>query len=168
MKTTRARNKIRAWFTRERREDAEHRGRELLQETLRKQGLPAQKITGSPLLADVIREMGFRKADDFYVALGQAKISARVVVNKLLQRLKQGEAVAEERPGEGLARGKEERARPLGHGVRLRHPGRGHRRRDGAAREVLPAGAGRRDRRLHLARPRHHDPPRATARTSRR
>ncbi len=102
VKTTRARNKIRAWFTRERREDAEHRGRELLQETLRKQGLPAQKITGSPLLADVIREMGFRKADDFYVALGQAKISARVVTNKLLQRLKQGEAVADERPGEDL------------------------------------------------------------------
>jgi GTP diphosphokinase / guanosine-3',5'-bis(diphosphate) 3'-diphosphatase len=114
VKTTRARNKIRAWFTRERREDAEHRGRELLQETLRKQGLPAQKITGSALLADVIREMGFRKADDFYVALGQAKISTTVVANKLMQRLKRGEAVADERPGEGLARGKEERARPLG------------------------------------------------------
>jgi GTP diphosphokinase / guanosine-3',5'-bis(diphosphate) 3'-diphosphatase len=114
VKTTRARNKIRAWFTRERREDSEHRGRELLQETLRKQGLPAQKVTGSPLLADVIREMGFRKADDFYVALGQAKISTQVVANKLLQRLKQGEAVTDERPAEGLARGKEERARPLG------------------------------------------------------
>ena len=123
VKTTRARNKIRAWFTRERREDAEHRGRELLQETLRKQGLPAQKITGSPLLADVIREMGFRKADDFYVALGQAKISARVVTNKLLQRLKQGEAVAEERPGEDLVSGKDERARPegtaVGYGIRV-------------------------------------------------
>ena len=114
VKTSRARNKIRAWFTRERREDAEHRGREMLQDTLRKQGLPAQKVTGSPLLADVIREMGFRKADDFYVALGQAKISAQVVANKLLQRLKQGEAVTDERPAEGLARGKEERARPLG------------------------------------------------------
>jgi GTP diphosphokinase / guanosine-3',5'-bis(diphosphate) 3'-diphosphatase len=123
VKTTRARNKIRAWFTRERREDSEHRGRELLQETLRKQGLPAQKITGSPLLADVIREMGFRKADDFYVALGQAKISARVVTNKLLQRLKQGEAVAEERPGEDLVSGKDERARPegtaTGYGIRV-------------------------------------------------
>jgi GTP diphosphokinase / guanosine-3',5'-bis(diphosphate) 3'-diphosphatase len=123
VKTTRARNKIRAWFTRERREDSEHRGRELLQETLRKQGLPAQKITGSPLLADVIREMGFRKADDFYVALGQAKISARVVTNKLLQRLKQGEAVTEERPGEGLVSGRDERARPegtaAGYGIRV-------------------------------------------------
>jgi GTP diphosphokinase / guanosine-3',5'-bis(diphosphate) 3'-diphosphatase len=123
VKTTRARNKIRAWFTRERREDSEHRGRELLQETLRKQGLPAQKITGSPLLADVIREMGFRKADDFYVALGQAKISARVVTNKLLQRLKQGEAVAEEQPGEDLVSGRDERARPegtaTGYGIRV-------------------------------------------------
>jgi GTP pyrophosphokinase len=123
VKTTRARNKIRAWFTRERREDAEHRGRELLQETLRKQGLPAQKITGSPLLADVIREMGFRKADDFYVALGQAKISARVVTNKLLQRLKQGEAVAEEQPAEGLVSGRDEKTRPegtaTGYGIRV-------------------------------------------------
>jgi guanosine-3',5'-bis(diphosphate) 3'-pyrophosphohydrolase len=112
--TSRARNKIRAWFTRERREDAEHRGRELLQETLRKQGLPASKITGSALLADVIREMGFRKADDFYVALGQAKISSTVVANKLLQRLKQGDAVADEGPAEGLTRGKPDKARPLG------------------------------------------------------
>jgi GTP pyrophosphokinase len=40
--------------------------------------------------------MGFRKADDFYIALGGAKISPKVVVNKVLQRLKQGEAAEEE------------------------------------------------------------------------
>jgi GTP diphosphokinase / guanosine-3',5'-bis(diphosphate) 3'-diphosphatase len=92
VKTTRARNKIKQWFKAESREGTEHTGRELLQEHLKKQGLPAQKITGSALLADVIREMGYRKADDFYVALGAAKISPKVVVNKVLQRLKQGEA----------------------------------------------------------------------------
>ena len=92
VKTTRARNKIKAWFKAESRQDTEHSGRELLQEHLKKAGLPAQKITGSALLADVIREMGFRKADDFYIALGGAKISAKVVVNKIMQRLKQGEA----------------------------------------------------------------------------
>ena len=96
VKTTRARNKIRAWFKAESREDSEHTGRELLQEHLHKAGLPAQKMTGSPLLADVIREMGFRKADDFYIALGGAKISPKVVVNKVMQRLKQGEAAVEE------------------------------------------------------------------------
>ncbi len=92
VKTTRARNKIKAWFKAESRRDTEHTGRELLQEHLKKQGLPAQKLVGSPLLADVIREMGFRKADDFYIALGGAKISAKVVVNKIMQRLKQGES----------------------------------------------------------------------------
>ncbi|GAC1490617.1 MAG: bifunctional (p)ppGpp synthetase/guanosine-3',5'-bis(diphosphate) 3'-pyrophosphohydrolase [Solirubrobacteraceae bacterium] len=92
VKTSRARNKIKQWFKAETRQDTEHTGRELLQEHLKKQGLPAQRITGSPLLADVIREMGFRKADDFYIALGGAKISPKIVVNKVLQRLKQGEA----------------------------------------------------------------------------
>ena len=96
VKTTRARNKIKAWFKAESRKDSEHTGRELLQDALRKQGLPAQKIVGSPLLADVIREMGFRKADDFYIALGGAKISAKVVVNKIMQRLKQGETAESE------------------------------------------------------------------------
>ena len=96
VKTTRARNKIRAWFKAESREDSEHTGRQLLQEHLHKAGLPAQKLTGSPLLADVIREMGFKKADDFYIALGGAKISPKVVVNKVMQRLKQGESGVEE------------------------------------------------------------------------
>ncbi len=96
VRTTRARNKIKAWFKAESRKDTEHTGRELLQDHLKKQGLPAQKLVGSPLLADVIREMGFRKGEDFYIALGGAKISAKVVVNKMMQRLKQGEAAESE------------------------------------------------------------------------
>jgi guanosine-3',5'-bis(diphosphate) 3'-pyrophosphohydrolase len=96
VKTTRARNKIKAWFKAENRKDTEHAGRDLLQDHLRKQGLPAQKIVASPLLADVIREMGFRKGEDFYIALGGAKISPKVVVNKVMQRLKQGEAAETE------------------------------------------------------------------------
>jgi GTP pyrophosphokinase len=113
VKTTRARNKIKAWFKAESRRDTEHTGRELLQEHLKKQGLPAQKLVGSPLLADVIREMGFRKADDFYIALGGAKISAKVVVNKVMQRLKQGEA-AESTPtaADDLLQTNRRRSRP--------------------------------------------------------
>jgi len=94
-KTTRAQSKIRAWFKRERREDSERTGREILQEALKRQGLPPQRIAGSPLLADVIREMGFRKGEDFYIALGGAKISTKVVVKKVMDRLRQGEAAEE-------------------------------------------------------------------------
>ena len=94
-KTTRAQSKIRAWFKRERREDSERSGREILHENLKRAGLPPQKIAGSPLLADVIREMGFKKAEDFYIALGQAKISSKTVTSKLMHRLKEGEAAVE-------------------------------------------------------------------------
>jgi guanosine-3',5'-bis(diphosphate) 3'-pyrophosphohydrolase len=113
VKTTRARNKIKAWFKAESRKDTEHSGRELLQEQLKKQGLPAQKLVGSPLLAGVIREMGFRKADDFYIALGAAKVSAKTVVNKVLQRLKQGEAAESEPTAtDDLLKTRRRRARP--------------------------------------------------------
>ena len=72
--------------------------------TSRSRACRAQKIAGSPLLADVIREMGFRKADDFYIALGGAKISPKVVVNKVMQRLKQGEAAEDETDRRRVAR----------------------------------------------------------------
>ncbi len=113
VRTTRARNKIKAWFKAESRRDTEHSGRELLQDHLKKQGLPAQKLVGSPLLADVIREMGFRKGEDFYIALGGAKISPKVVVNKVMQRLKEGEA-AESEPtaADDLLQTRRRRTRP--------------------------------------------------------
>jgi GTP pyrophosphokinase len=114
VRTSRARNKIRTFLKRERREDAEHRGREQLHTALRKAGLPPQRIAGSPLLADLTREMGFRKADDFYIALGQSKISAKTVVNKVMQRLKAGEAVAGDEAETRLAgvlEGRDERQR---------------------------------------------------------
>jgi GTP pyrophosphokinase len=98
VRTSRARNKIRAFFKQERREDAEQRGRDALEEALRKRGLPMQKLAMSPLLAQVIREMGFPKATEFYIALGQGKVSTKAVANKLMQRLKEGEAVEERQP----------------------------------------------------------------------
>ncbi|HWW89493.1 MAG TPA: bifunctional (p)ppGpp synthetase/guanosine-3',5'-bis(diphosphate) 3'-pyrophosphohydrolase [Solirubrobacteraceae bacterium] len=112
VKTTRARNKIKQWFKAESRQDTEHIGRDLLQEHLRKQGLPAQKITGSAILADVIREVGYRKADDFYIALGAAKVSPKLVVNKVMQRLKQGEAADGDASAADLLRVGRARRRP--------------------------------------------------------
>ena len=157
VRTSRARNKIRAFFKEERREDAERNGREKLEEALRTRGMPMQKVAGSALLADVIREMGYRKGTDFYIALGQGKVSTKTVANKLMQRLKAGEAVEERPVG---ARRRPRGPRPPDQGRRqLRDPGQGRRQRRRAAGQVLPAGARRRDRRLRLARARDHDPP---------
>ncbi|MGH2994896.1 MAG: RelA/SpoT family protein [Gaiellaceae bacterium] len=95
--SSRARNKIRQWFSRETREETEQKGREALEAALKQHNLPYKKLAGSPLLAQIIREMGFKKAEDFYLALGSGKLQVSQVTNKVLHRLKT-EEVAQEEP----------------------------------------------------------------------
>ena len=94
--SSRARNKIRQWFSRETREETEHKGRETLETALKKQNLPYRKLQGSAVLAQVIRESGFKKAEDFYIALGSGKLQPGQIVNKVIQRLKTEQVVEEE------------------------------------------------------------------------
>jgi GTP diphosphokinase / guanosine-3',5'-bis(diphosphate) 3'-diphosphatase len=94
-RSSRARNKIRQWFQRETRGETEAKGRELLDQALKAQKLPYRKIQGSSVLAQVIRETGFKKAEDFYVALGAGKLQPGQIVNKVIQRLKTDEVAAE-------------------------------------------------------------------------
>ncbi len=93
--SSRARNKIRQWYQRETREELEQKGRDALDQALKAQNLPYRKLQGSSVLAQVIRETGFKKAEDFYVALGSGKLGAGQIVNKVLHRLK-SEGVVEE------------------------------------------------------------------------
>ncbi|MFI5050136.1 MAG: ACT domain-containing protein [Gaiellales bacterium] len=96
VKTSRARNKIRQFFSQQQREDLEQKGRESLHQALKSNGLPHQKVAASPLLAGIIRDMGFKKADDFYVAIGGGKVQVGQVVSKVIGRLKTTEVVAPE------------------------------------------------------------------------
>ena len=95
-RSSRARNKIRAWFSRETREDTEQKGRESLEQALKAQKLPYRKLAGSAVLAQVIREAGFKKAEDFYIALGSGKLPVSQIVKKVLTRLKTAEVAEEE------------------------------------------------------------------------
>jgi len=96
VESSRARNKIRQFFSREQKEDLEAKGRETLEKALKAQNLPYRKLAGSAVLAGVIRETGFKKAEDFYIALGSGKLTAGSIVNKVLQRLKVEEVAQEE------------------------------------------------------------------------
>jgi GTP pyrophosphokinase len=76
--------------------ETEQKGRESLEQALKTQNLPYRRLAGSSMLAQVIRELGFKKADDFYLALGSGKVPPSQVVNKVIQRLKIDEAVPEQ------------------------------------------------------------------------
>jgi len=82
-----ARTKIRQWFNRERREDFEHLGRESLLDALRKQGLPAQRLMNSEVLAEVMKEANYAKKEDFFIALGAGKISVQHVVQRTIHHM---------------------------------------------------------------------------------
>src|ERR671915_391133 len=79
VKTPRARNKIRQWFARERREDALAQGREALVGAMKRQGLPVEKISKGDLLRQVSDDLKYADLDSMYVAIGEGRLSAQSV-----------------------------------------------------------------------------------------
>ncbi len=89
--TPRARSKIRQWFSRERREDAIESGREELAKAIRREGLPLQKLHGSPLLASLCESLNYADLDALHAAVGEGHVSARSVAQRLARELRGGE-----------------------------------------------------------------------------
>ena len=86
----RARNKIRQWFSRERREDAIETGREELVKALRREGLPTQKLVSSDALEGLAKSMNYADLDALHAAVGDGHVSARSVAQRLARELHGG------------------------------------------------------------------------------
>ena len=85
--TARARNKIRQWFSRERREDAMEMGRDVLQRELRRQGLPLKRLTTEETLAGVAAELKYPNLEALLVAIGEGRVSSQSAVVRLTRRI---------------------------------------------------------------------------------
>jgi len=88
--SSRARTKIRQWFSRERREDAIEFGREELIKELRREGLPVQKLASEQALTDVAAAMNYADTDALHAAIGDSRVSARAVAQRILRDLRGG------------------------------------------------------------------------------
>jgi GTP pyrophosphokinase len=85
VKSARARNKIRHWFSKERREAAAEAGKTAIARMMRKQELPLQRLaTGDALLA-IATELRYPDVSALYAAVGEGHVSAQSVVGKLVQ-----------------------------------------------------------------------------------
>jgi guanosine-3',5'-bis(diphosphate) 3'-pyrophosphohydrolase len=89
--TPRARNKIRQWFSRERREDAIETGRDELTKALRKEGLPVQKIAQGQVLAKLAESMNYLDLDALHAAIGDGHVSAKSVAQRVARELRGGD-----------------------------------------------------------------------------
>jgi GTP pyrophosphokinase len=112
--TPRARNKIRQWFARERREDALAQGREALILAMRKQGLPVDKISKANLLEQIASDMKLPDLEALFVALGEGRMSQHSVISRVI-RLFEPEAPEEEEEIRPARRGRSHQ--PRGKGV---------------------------------------------------
>jgi GTP pyrophosphokinase len=91
VQTPRARSKIRQWFSRERRVDAIDAGKDELVKALRREGLPVQKLTNSPLLVKVAEALNYVDIESLHAALGEGHVSAKTVVQRVQRELRGGE-----------------------------------------------------------------------------
>jgi GTP diphosphokinase / guanosine-3',5'-bis(diphosphate) 3'-diphosphatase len=92
----RARNKIKAHFTKERREEAIEQGRESLAKTMRKQGLPLQRLLSGEALSSIALELHHTDISALYAAIGENHVSAQSVVQRLIQSLGGEEGATED------------------------------------------------------------------------
>ncbi|WP_336029554.1 RelA/SpoT family protein [Geodermatophilus sp. FMUSA9-8] len=94
--SSRARTKIRQWFTKERRDDAVEAGKEALTRAMRKAGLPLQRLLGGDALATLAKDLRLADVTALYAAVGENQMSAASVVEKLIAALGGAEGAAED------------------------------------------------------------------------
>ncbi|EFL14109.1 bifunctional (p)ppGpp synthetase/guanosine-3',5'-bis(diphosphate) 3'-pyrophosphohydrolase [Streptomyces sp. C] len=96
VKSPRARNKIRAWFSKERRDEAIEHGKDAIARAMRKQNLPIQRILTGDSLVTLAHEMRYPDISSLYAAIGEGHVAAQGVVQKLVQALGGEEAANED------------------------------------------------------------------------
>ena len=84
VKSPRARNKIKQWFTKERRDEAIEQGRDAIARAMRKQNLPLQRLMSQDSLSEVASQMRYDDVSALYAAVGEGHVSTQSVLEKVL------------------------------------------------------------------------------------
>jgi guanosine-3',5'-bis(diphosphate) 3'-pyrophosphohydrolase len=116
VKSARARNKIKHWFSKERRETAIEQGKDSLARAMRKQNLPLQRMLSGEALLALAHNMRYADVSALYAAVGESHVSAQNVVQKLVDALGGPENAAEDLAETAIPTRKR-RSRPADPGV---------------------------------------------------
>lgn len=83
VRSTRARNKIRGWFTKERREEAIEQGKEAIARAMRRQNLPLQRLMSQDSFTEVAHQLRYEDVSALYAAVGEGHVSTQSVLEKV-------------------------------------------------------------------------------------
>jgi guanosine-3',5'-bis(diphosphate) 3'-pyrophosphohydrolase len=87
VKSKRAQNKIRQWFTKERRDEAVEQGKEAISRALRKQNLPLQKLMSAEAFPQVALQLRYADVSALFAAVGEGHVSTQSIIEKVLANL---------------------------------------------------------------------------------
>ena len=90
VKTSRARNKIKQWFSKEQRQETYNAGRDIMLKILRKNSLSFKSVPAE-IFEEVAKEMNFEKVDALFRSIGSHRISVHHVFTKIVKKLSQAE-----------------------------------------------------------------------------
>jgi GTP pyrophosphokinase len=96
VKSPRARNKIRQYFTKERREEAIERGKDSLAKLMRREGLPLQRLLTHDTLSVVATDLRHPDVTSLYAAIGEGNTTAQSVIRRILEVFGGNDAAADE------------------------------------------------------------------------
>lgn len=85
--STRARSKIRQWFTKERRDEAIEQGKDAIARAMRKQNLPLQRLMSQDSVAHVAAQLRYETVESLYAAVGEGHVSTQSVIEKIVAAL---------------------------------------------------------------------------------
>jgi GTP diphosphokinase / guanosine-3',5'-bis(diphosphate) 3'-diphosphatase len=113
VKSPRARNKIRQWFTKERREEAIDQGKDQIARLMRKEGQPLKRVLTHETLSTVAAELRLQDVSALYAAVGEGNLGAQTVVRRVID-LFGGEEGATEDLAEAVTITSDRTKRPIG------------------------------------------------------
>jgi GTP diphosphokinase / guanosine-3',5'-bis(diphosphate) 3'-diphosphatase len=96
VKSARARNKIKQWFTKERREEAIEQGKDSITKLMRKEGLPMQRLLTHESLNVVAHDLRLTDVSALYAAVGEGNVGAQSVVRRIMDLFGGEEGAAED------------------------------------------------------------------------
>ena len=147
VKTQTARNRIRQWFKRENREENIQRGKEMLEDTARRQTLSLTQLVKPEYTSELLKRLNMTGLDDLYSAIGFGGISASQVLHKLLdmqRKAEKAETLAQQLRTDAQKTVLKPRQLPV-NGIIV------HGR---SIRKLLQPASGRSDHRIYYTRPR--------------
>ncbi|MCH4161294.1 MAG: bifunctional (p)ppGpp synthetase/guanosine-3',5'-bis(diphosphate) 3'-pyrophosphohydrolase [Bifidobacterium sp.] len=85
VKSPKARNKIRQWFSKERRSEAIDEGKDELTRAMRKKNLPVAALLTPEALVGIAQELNFPNTESVYAAVGEGQVSTQNVISRLVK-----------------------------------------------------------------------------------